>query len=101
MARYYTEAESRTAFLDVLAEQETYYINQAGLTLTQRVHGAMGAVLAAIEGSNPDLPVFILSPSPDPDYAAQNLAAGIDYFPPSALEYGEDISDGLVEQWNS
>ena len=101
MASYYSATEAQIQTLNVLAAAEAYYLNAPGLTLTQRVHGAMGAVLAAFEGENPDLPVYIVAPSPDPDYAIQNLQAGNDYFEPSALAYGTNISDGMFERWNS
>lgn len=99
MAAYYTEAESRTLFLNACADVEATYLNAAGLTLQTRLHNAIRDVLAIIEGEYPEYPAFILSPSPDPEYAIQNIQAGNDTWPPSALQFGENISDGLVEQW--
>ena len=99
MARYYTESESRTLFLDACADIEATYLNAPGLSLQTRLHNAIRDVLGVIEGEYPEYPVFILAPAANADYAAQNLAAGNDTWPIGALEYGEDISDGLVEQW--
>lgn len=101
MSRAFTETESRTLFLDAVAAVVAAQEVALGLTLAQRLEGVASGILGIIEGDYPSYPAFILAPNPVPAYVAYQQAAGDDYWPPGALEYGEDLSDGLVEQYQS
>jgi hypothetical protein len=94
----YSTDEVRKKFLDAVWSHIHYWET---IPLTEpdrsRVEGAAFSILAMLDGSNVDIPGFLVIPNPHPDDKAYCIERGERWYPPAALK--NDIGGALHEQF--
>ncbi len=99
MGHVYTAPEITALLLDAVADEVQDALTAPGLSTQQRLQAVAQGILGIIDGAYPGIPVWILSPHPDPDYTCDQAAAGEDYYPLSELAYGVDVAGTLAAQY--
>lgn len=99
MSKEFTEEEVREKFLRKVNRLVTYWLNENSQPdVKEKLEGLAFSILSMIDGSQLDLPGFILAPLPaeeDKDYCIEN---GEDYFPQNHSSNVKcDIAGGLHE----
>jgi hypothetical protein len=93
MARELTNDEVRERFLKHVAAIVEWWDKETKVTNTrEKLEGVALSILALIDGSNIDLPKFVLAPDPHPDDKAYRQRHDEDWFP-GCPEVKTDISD--------
>jgi hypothetical protein len=102
MSKEYTQEEVEKKFIRKIHQLVEYWANGTSTTdAKEKLEGLAFSILATIDGSDVDLPAFILAPLPaeeDKEYCIKN---GDNYFPQNhTAEISCDISGGLHEMFH-
>lgn len=100
--RAYTEAEVRERFLAQVRTLVSYWAGEHPLsnvpenyTTLERCDGVAFSLLAVIDGGDPELPAFTLTPRPHDEDAEYHRRRGENWYPD-----GVDISGALHDHLN-
>jgi hypothetical protein len=75
-----------------------YWVNEGGMSVEEKVRGAVFSVLAELDGESSDLPAFIVAPRPHPDAMQYRKNKGKDWWPETP-DVETDLAGNLHHQF--
>jgi hypothetical protein len=97
MSKEYTQEQVEKMFIDKIHQLVEYWANESSaIDAKKKLEGLAFSILATIDGSDVDLPAFILAPLPAEEDKEYHISNSRKYFPENhTAEISCDISGGL------